>query len=180
MNTPDYYAKFYRIYLRFSMVMMIVALLMGILFQESSKKAPITELLPAGAHLESIISLALVHGHTFLIGVLIPLAITWMLYLIQSLGGRPVSEKALRIGTSLYLPGSVLAILLMLYKGYHFLLGVRSGQLDFNVLNQTFFMGSHALRAAAYGLTHTAMAVGLGIIVFSLWGSLGKASKAAD
>lgn len=179
MSTPDYYPKFYRIYLRFSMVMMIVALLMGILFQESSKKAPITAALPAGAHLESIISLALVHGHAFLIGVLIPLAITWMLYLIASMGGRPVSEKTLKIGTSLYLPGSLMAIILMLYKGYHFLLGVRSGQMDFNVLNESFFMGSHALRAAAYGLTHTAMAVGLGIIVFSLWGSLSKTPKSA-
>jgi len=179
MNTPDYYVKFYRIYLRFSMIMMIVALLMGILFQESSKKAPISELLPAGVHLESIISLALVHGHTFLIGVLIPMAVTWMLYLIHTLGGRPVSEKSLKIGTMLYLPGSVMAILLMLYKGYHFLLGVRSGQLDFTVLDQTFFMGSHALRASAYGLTHTAMAVGLGILIFSLWGSLSKAKNAS-
>ena len=61
MTMPDYYGKFYRLYLRFSIVMLVVALLMGIMFQESAKKAPVSAALPAGAHLESIINLALVH-----------------------------------------------------------------------------------------------------------------------
>lgn len=174
MTIPGHYRKFYHLYMRFTMVMTIVALLLGIVFQESSKKAPISDVLPAGAHLEAIITLALVHGHAFLIGVLIPLALTWLLYLGLSLGHPPVSSKSLKIGTTLYLPGSVLAIILMLYKGYHYLLGVRSGNLDFQVLQESFFMGSHALRAAAYGLTHTAMAVGLGIMVISLWKTLKK------
>lgn len=177
MNIPEHYRSFFRLFLRYSIIMMIVALLMGILFQESSKKAPISELLPAGPHLESILTLALVHGHTFIIGALIPLAITWMLYLGLQLGFQPLSEKSLRWGGGLYLPGSVMAVVLMLYKGYHYLLGVRSGQLDFQVLSETFFFGSHALRAAAYGLTHTAMAVGLVILVVSFWKRMGK-SKA--
>lgn len=174
MTIPEHYRPFYRLYLRFSVVMMIAALLMGILFQESSKKAPITEALPAGPHLESIFSLALVHGHTFIIGALVPLAVTWMLYLGLQLGYRPLSEKSLNWGSRLYLPGAVMAVVLMLYKGYHYLLGVRSGQLDFEVLNQTFFFGSHALRAATYGLTHTAMAVGLFILILSFWKSMNQ------
>lgn len=177
MNIPDYYRKIYSVYLRFSIVMTLAALLMGITFQESSKKAPFSSVLPPGPHLESIINLALVHGHTFLIGVLIPLAITWMLYLGLILGFRPVSAKKLWIGTSLYLPSSVLAIGLMLYKGYHFLLGVRGGETDFTVLNQSYFWGNHALRAASYGLIHTAMAVGLGLIVISFWQSMSKTQK---
>ena len=179
MSLPDSYRSFYRIFLRFSIVMMIVALLMGILFQESSKKAPISETLPAGPHLESLFSLALVHGHTFIIGALIPLAITWMLYLGLKLGYQPLSEKSLRWGAGLYLPGSVMAVVLMLYKGYHYLLGVRGGQLDFAALNASFFFGSHALRAATYGLTHTAMAAGLFILLISFWKSMGKAKAAS-
>lgn len=174
MSIPEHYRKFYATYLRFSIVMMLVALIVGILFQESSKKAPISAALPAGAHLESVISLALVHGHTFIIGALIPLAVTWMLYLGLKLGYQPLSEKSLRWGSALYLPGSVVAILLMLYKGYHYLIGVRMGQTDLQALNASFFFGSHALRAAAYGLTHTAMSVGLGILVISFWKSMGK------
>lgn len=179
MSLSDSYRSFFRLFLRFSIVMMIVALLMGILFQESSKKAPVSEMLPAGPHLESIFSLSLVHGHTFIIGALIPLAITWMLYLGLKLGYQPVSDKSLRWGGGLYLPGAVMAVVLMLYKGYHYLLGVRSGQLDFAVLDASFFFGSHALRAATYGLTHTAMAVGLFILVISFWKSMGKIKTAA-
>jgi hypothetical protein len=175
MSIPEHYRKFYGLYLRFSIVMIIVALLMGILFQESSKKAPFSEALPAGPHLESIFSLALVHGHTFIIGALIPLAITWMLYLGLTLGFQPLSEKSLKWGSRLYLPGAVMAIVLMLYKGYHYLMGVRFGQTDFEALSKSFFFGSHALRASAYGLTHTAMAVGLSILVISFWKSMGKA-----
>jgi len=53
--------------------MVIVGLLVGVSFQESSKKLPFSDA-PAGVHLESIIQLALVHGHVFTMGVLLPLA----------------------------------------------------------------------------------------------------------
>lgn len=172
MSIPQHYQAFYRLFLRFSVVMMIAALLMGILFQESSKKAPVSEMLPAGPHLESVFALSLVHGHAFLIGALIPLALSWMLYLGLQLGFRPLSEKTLRWTSRLYLPSATVAILLMLYKGYHFLLGVRSGNLDFAGLNASLFMGSHALRASVYGLTHTAMAVGLSIALIAFWKSM--------
>jgi hypothetical protein len=174
METPAYYRHLYRTYLRFSLVMMVLALLLGIAFQESAKKAPISAALPAGMHLESTINLALVHGHAFLIGVLIPLAITWILYLGLSLGFAPLSEKSLKLATRLYLPGSAIAVLLMLYKGYHYLLGVRGGVTDLSQLDSTLFMGSHALRAATYGLTHTAMSLGLIIIVVSYWRAMDR------
>jgi hypothetical protein len=172
MNVPAHYRKFYHCYIKFSITMMIVALLMGIMFQESAKKAPISAALPAGAHLEAVINLALVHGHVFLIGALIPLALTWMLHLAFTLGHQPVSEKSLKIGSMLYLPGSVLAVILMLYKGYHYIIGVRLGQTNLEALNDSFFFGSHVLRAIAYGTTHTAMAIGLAIIVIGIWKSL--------
>jgi hypothetical protein len=151
---------------------------MGILFQESAKKTPFSESLPPGVHLETVINLALVHGHAFLIGVLIPLAVVWMLYLGQALGYRPVSPKTLRICTNHYLPAAACAILLMLYKGYHYQLGVRGGQMDFAVLDQTYFFGNHILRAATYGIVHTVMAVGLGWLVISFWKTIGKTETA--
>jgi hypothetical protein len=168
MTIPEHYQRLFRCYLRFVIVMMIVALLLGITFQESAKKTPFS-MLSAGVHLETIINLALVHGHAFMIGVLIPMAVTWMLYLGLALGYPPVGEKPLRVGSWHYLPASVVAILLMLYKGYHFQLAARGGQTDFAAINEAYFMGNHVLRALAYGLTHTAMAVGLGILVISFW-----------
>ncbi|HEY9686573.1 MAG TPA: hypothetical protein V6C52_06320 [Coleofasciculaceae cyanobacterium] len=174
MNFPEHYRVAFRTYLRFIVIMLIVALLLGIMFQESAKKTPFSAALPAGVHIETMINLALVHGHTFLIGALIPLGVTWMLYLGLMLGHPPIGEKPLGIGTRLYLPAAVGAIILMLYKGYHFQLGVRAGEMDFRALDQSYFFGSHALRAAAYGITHTALAVGLGMILVSFWKTLKK------
>lgn len=175
MTIPSNYRAIFRVYLRFALVMLFVALLAGIMFQESAKKTPFSEALPAGVHLETIINLALVHGHAFLIGVLIPLAITWLLYLGLALGYAPLGEKSLKVGSWLYLPASVAVIALMLYKGYHIQLGVRNGNFDFEALNASLFMGIHPLRAAVYGLSHTAMAAGLGTIAVSFWRSMKKA-----
>ncbi len=177
---PEYYRKINHLYIKFSIVMMIIGLLAGITFQESSKKEPISMMLPAGVHLESIINLALVHGHIFLIGALVPLALTWLLWLSLSMGHKPVAEKSLKVGTAHYLIGAALAVLLMLYKGYYVVLSVRHGLetsqvLDGNFyanLNEGFFFGNHILRAATYGIVHTVMSVGLIIIVTGVWKSL--------
>lgn len=176
MNIPEHYRKTFRVYLKFAVIMLVVGLLMGIMFQESAKKTPFSEY-PAGLHIETIFNLAMVHGHTFLIGALIPLATVWMLYLGLLLGHPPMSEKALRIGSWLYLPAAVGAVLLLLYKGYHFQLSVRGGETDFAVINEALFLGNHALRAAAYGITHSALAIGLGMILFGFWKTLNKTAE---
>jgi len=179
MNLPEPYRRFYRTHLRYALIMLLFGLLAGISFQESTKKMPISETLPAGMHLESILSLALVHGHAILIGVLLPLAAIWTLHIGLILGAAPLSSRSLKWITRLYIPGSVASVLLMLWKGYHFVLGVRGGTLDLGALNQTFLFGNHALRAAVYGTSHTAMAVGLGILGVGLWRSLNREATKA-
>lgn len=171
---PGSYRAVFRVYLRFAVIMIFVGLLTGVLFQESAKKTPFSEVLPAGLHMETVIHLALLHGHAFLIGVIIPLAITWMLYLGLMLGYAPVGEKSLKVGSWLYLPAAVVVVFLMIYKGYHFQLAVRHGNLNFQQIHESFFWGNHALRAAVYGLSHTAMAIGLGTIAVSFWQSMKK------
>jgi hypothetical protein len=170
---PAQYQRFYRTHLRFALMMILVALLAGICFQESGKKLHITEALPVGAHLEYLLGLALVHGHIFLVGVLLPLAFTWMLHLALALGLDPLPARTLNWTTACYLPGAVLTITLMLLKGYHLLLGARHGMLDYNKLDAAF-LGGPLVRAAAYGLGHFVMAVGLGFLGVGLWRTLGK------
>ena len=172
MILPEHYKRFFRIHLRFALVMIGVALLTGILFQESGKKVHISEAVPVGAHLEYLLGLALVHGHTFLIGVLLPLALTWMLQLGLLLGCPPVPARPLKAATTLFIPSAVVVVLLMLLKGYHFVLGVRHGTLDFALLGQSFLGCNHLVRMAVYGLSHTLMAAGLGIFAVALWRSM--------
>ncbi len=178
MTLPDHYRRFFRTHLRFALASVVVGLLTGILFQESGKKLPISATVPVGAHLEYLLSLALVHGHTFLVGVLVPLALTWMLQLGMTLGHPPVSGRALRTATRLYLPGASAVLALMLLKGYHFVLGARHGQLDYGLLSQSFLGQQPAVRAAIYGLSHTVMAAGLLVVVISLWRSMNRAAQA--
>ncbi len=173
MSLPDHYRRFCRLHLRFALIMIGVALLAGISFQESGKKVLISPEVPAGAHLEFLLTLALVHGHAFLVGVLLPLAFAWMVHLSLLLGGKAVSERSLAWTSALYLPGAVLTILLMLFKGYHRVLGVRHGTHDLAILNDQFMFSNHALRAGTYGLAHGLMGLGLGILVVSLWRNLG-------
>lgn len=172
MAIPQHYAKYYERYIRFAVVMSIFALLTGIAYQESAKKAPFSELLPAGPHLESVFHLSLLHGHVFLLGVLIPMAVLAMMHFSLSLNRGTVSERLLKIGSTLYLPAATLAVLLMLYKGYHYLMAVRHGEFDFVVIEHTFFAGQEASRKLIYALVHIAMSTGLGILVIGVWRSL--------
>lgn len=172
MILPEPYHRFYRTHLRFALVMLLFGMLVGISFQESTQKLPISAAVPAGLHLEAVLSLALVHGHALLIGVLLPLAAAWALHLGLVLGAAPLSERALNWTTGLYIPGAVVSVALMLWKGYHYVLGVRHGTLDLAELNRSFLFGSHALRAVLYSSSHTAMAVGLGILGVGLWRTL--------
>ncbi|WP_243330689.1 hypothetical protein [Mesoterricola sediminis] len=170
--------QFCRTHLRFALLMLIVALLAGISFQESGRKVLVTAEVPAGAHLEFILSLALVHGHLVVMGVLLPLAFTWMLHLAGVLGLGTVPPRALAWGTRLYLPGVCLTSLLMLVKGYHLVLGVRHGHTDFAALNASFLGGSHALRVAAFGFAHALMGGGLVLLAWAFWKALGSRQAA--
>ncbi|NTV73728.1 MAG: hypothetical protein HGA66_05925 [Holophaga sp.] len=174
MNVPGHYQRFYRTQLRFALVMIVVALLAGISFQESGRKVLISPEVPAGAHLEFLLTLALVHGHAFLVGVLLPLAFAWMLHMSLASGAGPVSKRTLGWTSAIYIPGAALTVVLMLLKGYHLVLGVRHGAHDFAALNDRFMFGNHALRVGTYGLAHGLMGLGLGILVVALWRNLRK------
>lgn len=172
MNIPEHYRALYRTWLRFAIVMMVIALLAGLSFEESAKRAPVSAALPAGVHLEAILPLALVHGHAFLLGAVMPLSLLFMLHLGLTAGFKPLGAKTLRWATWLYLPGAAVSVALLLYKGYHWVLGVRFGHTDFAAWNAAFFGGNEALRAATYGLAHTAMSLGMVILAVAFWRSM--------
>ncbi len=149
--------------------MLVVGLLSGIAYQESSKK--LSDASGVG-HWDAALPLALVHGHIILTGVLLPVAMACMLHLSRLCGGAAVSTRALKWVVWTYLPFLTVSLCLMLYKGYHILLAVRAGVTDMAEINAGFFAGSKALRHAVYGLSHAGMAFGLCLFAWCVWRSL--------
>ena len=164
--------------LRYAIVMAILGLLIGISYQESAKKLPHAEA-GAGFHLEATIHLALVHGHVFVVGVLIPIAMAGALVLARRIGGGEVSARGRGWLVYGYLPLAAASLALQLYKGYHILLMARAGERDLAVIDHAFMAGSHLLRYGVYAVVHTGMGVSLGVFLVLLWRSLGRGARAA-
>ena len=175
---PEHYRKLYLSFIRLACWMVFFGLLSGILFQESTRKVPHGTPSP-GIHWEAVYHLALVHGHVFLIGVMIPLAVLTLLQFSLLLGAQPIGSRAARWGSLLYHSGAGLTALLILYKGYHYVLSVRAGQLDFAIIHETYFAGSHLLRAIVYGIAHSALGAALIILVVAILRNLPKNGKRA-
>lgn len=160
-----------RVLVRYAVVAAIVSLLSGVLFQESSKKLDRAGL-PTGLHMEATLQLALVHGHVMMVGVLVPIAMAGLMLLGRRAGGELVGRKSLLWLTRGYLPFAALSLALMLWKGYHVLLGVRGGEHDLSIIDENFMFGIGGLRHGLYGLCHVAMAVGLVVYLIGVWRSL--------
>ncbi len=171
-SLPASYAATIKTLLRYAIGMGVFGLLVGIAFQESAHKLPYSAA-AAGLHLEAVLPLALVHGHVFLLGVLLPLGLAGALLLGLRSGGRPVGTATLAWLTRGFLPFAALTILLQLFKGYFILLAVRHGQHDLAAVDAAFLGGSAAVRFTIYAVIHTGMGVSLGVFLVSLWRSLG-------
>ncbi len=169
---PMHYTAAIRTLLRFGLVMVVVGLLSGIAFQESSKKMNLTPPVGGLTHLDAVLNLALVHGHILVIGVLFPIAMACVLYLARVCGGAEVSRRALRWIVNMYLPFVSASILLLLYKGYHVLLSARAGMTDMSQIDGNLFAGSKMLRHSIYGLSHSGMAFALCMFSWCVWRSL--------
>ena len=165
------YTRLTRVLIRYAIAMGVFGLLIGIAFQESAHKLTYT-MAPAGLHLEAVLPLALVHGHAFTLGVLLPLALAGALHLGLKTGGRPVGPRALAWLKWGFLPFAAASVALQLFKGYSVLLAVRHGQHDLAIVDAMFLGGSASLRYAVYAVVHSGMGVSLGVFLVALWRSL--------
>jgi len=172
MNTPpSHYAAATRTVLKYACVMTGVALLTGVAYQESVKKLAVGTL-DAGLRVEATLRLALVHGHMMVTAVLMPIAMIGALFLARTVSEREVKPITTKLLTRGYLPFVTGTVVLMLLKGYHFLLAVRGGEHDLAVVDASFLGMSPLVRHSIYGLVHTGMAASLCLFLFGLWRSL--------
>jgi hypothetical protein len=177
---PPHYRDAFKGIIRFVLVMVLVALVVGVAYAESAKKVSLGDF-PVEIVFHANYVLSLVHGHAFMFGVFLPTAMLGLLSLaVIGLGWRPIGPAALRWGFGFYLPSAVWSFGLILYKAYAVQLAVRSGLMDMAVVDQQLFAGNHLLRVLIYALPHTGLAIGLGILVIALWRSAGSAPKAVN
>jgi len=168
---PQHYRSFSRTFLRFAIIMLVFGGLAGVLFQEMTKHMSYADY-PPGLRLEGVYHLALLHGHSFLIGAVMPIAWVVALKIGLELGGKPVTQRALAWIKWSYLVGAVSVLGLITYKGIHFVLCLQDGTRDFAQIQESLFGGNHLMRGLAYGLSHTVATASLIVFGWILWRSL--------
>ena len=174
---PDHYVSTIRTTLRFAMLMVVLALLLGLVYREATKKLGYDEAAP-GLYLESTLQFALVHGHAFLLLVIVPMTMVGALVLAWKVGGGEVKRRATTLFVRAYLPSATIAVAMMLYKSYAIALGVRGGSTDLAALDAGLYGGSVAFRYVLYGLVHVVLSLALAHLAIGLWRSLGKKRRA--
>ena len=200
-DLPNHYLHAIRRLLRFAAVGITVGLLLGITwteFNKSTRYGPevrkvdppegrVKLELPPGTRWANGLHFKLGHGHSILILGLLPIGFATTLLLLHRTGGAELSPRTVGIAPAIYLAGGVGAVAIMVYKGGAVFLGLRRAVLageaaDLAQLEAGLFLGSRAIKAVAYGTTHSAMAVGafwFMIAVYRAAGSIGRESPAA-
>jgi len=176
VQTPEHYRPFYRLFLRFALIMLVYGGVAGILFQELTHSLKYADIGP-GVRLEGVYHLALLHGHAFLIGAVMPICWVAALHVALAMDARPVSARALRWIAWTYLPGAVSVVGLITYKGMHYVLSIRAGERDFDVIHEGIFGGARVVRGIVYGASHTIATVGLVVFAWVYWRSLRERSE---
>ena len=144
--------------------------------------------IPAGKNFETGLKLKLSHGHTTLILGVLPLCFAASLHLSRIYGGREIGAGALKAFFWLYTAGGVGTLAIVVYRGYASFSAIRgriaagepltSGLMQ--EVQDELFGGSRLVKGLAYGLTHTVLAVGAGILIFHLWRALRPPPAVAD
>jgi uncharacterized membrane protein (DUF485 family) len=158
-NYPALAKKLFSAQIRFAGVMSILALVMGLVYREVSR--------PFFANLsfeqQSLYghNMSLVHGHTFLLGAVIPLALA--LFTLLVLPNLPEKRlKNFNIRFDAYMIAASVALLLMVYKGLTFIIG--AGQ-PLAAIDASLFGGSSLLRGILFGLSHATIFWAVGEIM---------------
>jgi len=145
---PPLAKKLFATQIRFAGAMSIVALLMGLVYREVSR--PFFANLSLDQQALYGHNMSLVHGHTFLLGAVIPLALAvFTLLVLPNLTDKRLKNFQIRFKAYMIAVGA--ALLLMAYKGLAFIFA--AGQ-PLAGIDTGLFFGSPLLRGILFGLSH--------------------------
>ncbi len=140
------------------LIMLLIALGLGVTYREVSKA--FLGSLPLEKQLLGAYYLSLMHGHTLMMGVLLPTALLIITYLVMKHGLLSEGDFiSLRRGFIVLMVGSSLAIALLTYKGVAIATNY-SYTMDLTQANNQLFMSISVLREGIYGVAHLLLGIG--------------------
>ena len=141
------------------LIMLLIALGLGVTYREVSKA--FLGSLPLEKQLVGAYYLSLMHGHTLMMGVLLPTALLVITYLVMRRGLLEEGDFiSLRRAFVVLMVGSSLAIALLTYKG----VAVATNYpytMDLTQANSQLFMSDSTLREGIYGVAHLLLGIGI-------------------
>jgi nitric oxide reductase large subunit len=147
-NYPPLAKRLFAHQIRFAGVMSILALVLGLVYREVSRG-----FLKSLSYEQELLyghNMSLVHGHTFLLGAVIPIVLALLTLLV--LPNLPEKRlKNLNIRFDVYMAAASVALALMIYKGLAFIAG--AGQ-PLEVIDASLFWGNRILRGILFGVSH--------------------------
>jgi len=148
---PPLARKLFAAQIRFAGIMSVVALIMGLVYREISRG--FFDGLSYEQQLLYGHNMSLVHGHTFLLGAVIPMVLAVLTLL--TLPNLPEKRlKNMNVRFTAYIIAASVALALMVYKGLAFIIG--AGQ-PLEAIDAGLFFGSGLLRGILFGLSHVAI-----------------------
>lgn len=146
--------------IRFAIIMLIVALIVGLFYREYSRKFlfkyPINTQTSVGFHL------SLAHGHTVLLGTIIPFFLAFLIFMLKGFDQANEMFMTLKKVFGFYILGSVASLFLLYYKGSAIIyLFQKSPELSLKAIDNSLFFGNELLRLLLYSLSHTIFGVSL-------------------
>jgi len=146
--------------IRFAIIMLIVVLIVGLFYREYSRKFlfkyPMTTQTSVGHHL------SLAHGHTALLGTIIPFFLAFLIFIIKGSDRDNEIFRTLKKVFGFYIIGALASLFLLYYKGSAIIyLFQRSPELSLEAIDKTLFFGNELLRLLLYFLSHTIFGVSL-------------------
>eukprot|EP01083_Nonionella_stella_P049610 132130_1 len=142
----------------------------GFVGRELSKMAKLTTI-GAGAHIEAVNPMNLLHGHVSTFMIFIPVSICVMLVLAKMVGADDIHPDTLRRARKLYKLGAAMSISLLFARAVQIVVMVRRGTTDFEEIERSLFYNKFA-RIMIYLVAHAHLGFGLGIFGVSLIRSL--------
>ncbi|MEE4195543.1 MAG: DUF2871 family protein [Anaerolineae bacterium] len=146
---------------RFSLVMVIVGLVLGVYGREITR--PLEKVMELDQRLWAQNWIMMTHGHALFHGAVVPMMLAAVTYIFrEDLAKDENVLRTLKKAFVVYMVGSVLMLILSVYKGTTYVLTIAGNPaLTLEMVDETLFGGSIMLRSILFTIVHPLYATGL-------------------